>query len=55
MVGEREILKEKIAAMTDEQFLWFINQAQHLLSESISEPDRRTDDRQVPSSHAFPR
>lgn len=44
MVGEREILKEKIAAMTKEQFLWFINQAQHLLSELASEPDRQTDD-----------
>ena len=32
MENEREELKEKIAAMTDEQFRWFIAQAQLLLS-----------------------
>lgn len=35
METEREELKEKIAAMTEEQFQWFINQVQRLLSESI--------------------
>lgn len=35
MENEREILKAKISAMTDEQFRWFINQVQQLLSESI--------------------
>ena len=32
METEREDLKEKIAAMTDEQFQWFIDQALRLLS-----------------------
>lgn len=36
MENEREILKAKIGAMTDEQFQWFIDQVQRLLSESIS-------------------
>lgn len=31
METEREDLKEKIAAMTDEQFQWFIAQARLLL------------------------
>lgn len=33
MGNEREELKQAIAAMTDEQFQWFIEQAQLLLSE----------------------
>ena len=32
MENEREELKQIIAAMTDEQFEWFIEQAQLLLS-----------------------
>lgn len=36
MENEREVLKVKISAMTDEQFRWFIDQVQRLLSESIS-------------------
>lgn len=36
MENEREVLKAKISAMTDEQFQWFIDQVQRLLSESIS-------------------
>lgn len=44
MANERETLKDKITAMTDEQFRWFIDQAQRLLSESVSEPDRQIDD-----------
>lgn len=33
MENEKEELKKKIASMTDEQFQWFIEQAQLLLSE----------------------
>lgn len=36
MENEREMLKEKIAAMTPEQLRWFIAQAQRLLSGEAS-------------------
>lgn len=36
MENEREMLKEKIAAMTPAQLEWFIAQAQRLLSEEAS-------------------
>lgn len=36
MENEKEMLKEKIAVMTPEQFQWFIAQAQRLLSEEAS-------------------
>ena len=35
MENEREELKQIIAAMTDEQFQWFIDQARLLLSEGV--------------------
>lgn len=35
MENEREELKQTIAAMTDEQFQWFIEQAQLLLSGGV--------------------
>lgn len=36
MENEREVLKAKISAMTDEQFQWFIDQVRRLLSEAAS-------------------